>query len=176
MRWRNIVSTQRLNFWLLAISFCAISLFVGRPKAETTTVGTVTRVQQQVEIAGAPAVVGSAVHMQDELRTGDNARLEVTFSDSTKLTLGEHARVVVDRYVFNPDRSIGQLALTSTQGALRFATGKIGQMHDKTVTVNTPMAALAVRGTEFWMGPIDGHYGALLLKGKVTVTGRRAKR
>jgi len=40
--------------------------------------------------------------------------------------------------------------------------------------VSTPYAALAVRGTEFWMGPIDGHYGALLLKGKVDVrTGGR---
>ena len=35
--------------------------------------------------------------------------------------------------------------------------------------MTTPYAALAVRGTEFWMGPIDGHYGALLLKGHVAV-------
>jgi hypothetical protein len=52
---------------------------------------------------------------------------------------------------------------------MRFATGKLNQMRNKDVTVTTPYAALAVRGTEFWMGPIDGHYGALLLKGKVAV-------
>ena len=29
---------------------------------------------------------------------------------------------------------------------------------------------MLVRGTEFWTGPIAGHYGALLLKGKVSVS------
>ena len=29
-----------------------------------------------------------------------------------------------------------------------------------------------VRGTEFWTGPIDGHHGALLLKGRVSVSNR----
>ena len=91
------------------------------------------------------------------------------------VTLGENARVVIDRYVYDPDRSIGAMALKSTRGALRFATGKIHQMDHKDVTVSTPAAALAVRGTEFWTGPIDGQYGALLLKGKVRVSGRNER-
>ena len=42
--------------------------------------------------------------MNDELSTGPKSHLEVTFSDDTKLTLGENAKVVIDRYVFNPDK------------------------------------------------------------------------
>jgi len=34
------------------------------------------------------------------------------------------------------------------------------------------VAALAVRGTEFWAGPVDGQYGVLLLRGKVDVSNR----
>jgi hypothetical protein len=132
----------------------------------------VSRVQNQAQVGSASAAVGTSVHMGDPLQTGANARLEVTFIDGTRLTLGENARVVIDRYVFNPDRSIGEMALRSTRGALRFATGKIHQMDQKNVTVSTPAAALAVRGTEFWTGPINGRYGALLLKGKVRVSGR----
>ena len=135
-------------------------------------VGTVSRVQNQAQVGSLAAAVGSPVHMGDALQTGANARLEVTFRDETRLTLGENARVVIDRYVYDPDRSIGAMALKSTRGALRFATGKINQMDKKNVTVSNPAAALAVRGTEFWTGPINGHYGALLLKGKVRVSGR----
>ena len=62
--------------------------------------------------------------------------------------------------------------MKSTQGAFRFAEGKIKQMSDRQITVNTPAAALAVRGTEFWAGPIDGQYGVLLLTGKVDVSNR----
>ena len=132
-------------------------------------VGKVTKAQNQVQVGSTAAGVGTPVNMNDRLRTGANARMEVTFSDGTKLTLGENANVVIDRYVYNPAQSTGALALKQATGAVRFSTGKISQMHKKDVTVTTPYAALAVRGTEFWMGPIDGHYGALLLKGKVAV-------
>jgi hypothetical protein len=34
-------------------------------------------------------------------------------------------------------------------------------LQTKKITVSTPVAALAVRGTDFWAGPIDGQYGVL---------------
>jgi hypothetical protein len=79
---------------------------------------------------------------------------------------------VVDRYVFNPNKSPAQVVSSATQGAFRFAGGKIEQMNQKNIVVNTPNAALAVRGTHFWAGPIDGKYGVLLLSGKVGVSNR----
>jgi hypothetical protein len=159
-------------WWFFGILACsAVSFDV--PTFAASAVGTVSRVQNQAQVGGITAGVGTPVHMGDAIQTGANARLEVTFRDDTRLTLGENARVVIDRYVFNPDRNIGEMALTSSRGALRFATGKINQMDQKDVTVSTPYAALAVRGTEFWTGPINGHYGALLLHGKVKVSGRR---
>ena len=148
----------------------ALAVFVTIAAAQT--VGSVSRVQNQAQIGANPASVGTPVQMNDQLRTGANARLQITFKDGTSLTLGENARVVVDRYVYNPNESKGVLALKTAQGAIRLATGKINQMRNKDVTVTTPAAALAVRGTEFWTGPIDGHDGALLLKGKVRVSNR----
>jgi hypothetical protein len=62
------------------------------------------------------------------------------------------------------------LALQAGTGALRFATGKLGKMSNRDVTVKTPNAALAVRGTEFWGGVIDQQYGVLLLSGEVDVS------
>ena len=110
--------------------------------------------------------------MSDRLRTGPNARLQVTFHDDSLLTLGENANVVIDRFVFNPNKSSANVVLSATQGALRFAGGKIEQMQQRNIVVNTPNAALAVRGTHFWAGPVNGKYGVLLLKGKVRVSGR----
>ena len=132
----------------------------------------VSRAQNTAQIGTTAAVVGTSVHMNDRLRTGPNARLEVTFNDNSSLTLGENANVVIDRYVFNPDKSSAQVVLEATHGAFRFAGGKIEQMRHKNIVVNTPNAALAVRGTHFWAGPIDGKYGVLLLSGKVGVSNR----
>jgi hypothetical protein len=62
--------------------------------------------------------------MNDELRTGANARLQVTFNDQSQLTLGEKAHVVVDRYVFNPNKSTGEVALKATQGPSASRAGR----------------------------------------------------
>jgi hypothetical protein len=145
---------------------------LGVVSAAAESVGTVTKVVNQAQIGGKTALPGTPVNMNDRLHTGSDARLQVTFRDNSVLTLGEKANVVVDRYVFDPAKSKGEVLLQATQGAFRFAGGKLKQMENKKITVNTPVAALAVRGTEFWAGPIDGQYGVLLLTGKVDVSNR----
>jgi hypothetical protein len=154
---------------LLAILVCLVSAF-NISAAAAAAVGRVTQVQNQAQVGARTAVVGTPVNMNDRLRTGANARLKITFSDQSELTLGENANVVIDHFVYNPSKSKGEVVLSAAQGAFRFAGGKIENMQQKKVLVNTPSAALAVRGTHFWAGPIDGKYGVLLLTGKVGVS------
>ena len=163
-----------LDARISVVALFVVSLFLGSTPASWAAkyVGRVSKVVNDAQINGATAVAGATIHMKDRLRTGANARLQVTFRDNSVLTLGEKANVVIDRYVFNPGKSKGEVLLSATQGAFRFAGGKIDQMHQKNIVVNTPNAALAVRGTHFWAGPVDGKYGVLLLKGKLRVSRR----
>ena len=157
---------------VIAILVCVLLPFNSRAMA-AGQVGTVTQVQNQAQVGSRTAVVGTPVYMNNQLRTGANARLKITFSDGSDLTLGENASVVVDQFVYNPSKSKGAVVLSAAQGAFRFAGGKIEGMQEKKVVVNTPSAALAVRGTHFWAGPIDGQYGVLLLQGKLNVSNQR---
>jgi ferric-dicitrate binding protein FerR (iron transport regulator) len=127
------------------------------------TVGMATKVLSPAQVNNEAAAVGTLAHMNDELRTGAKARLQVSFRDSSELTLGENARVVVDRFIFDPDESTGEAVLKTGVGAFRLATGKISELRDKKITVSTPFATIGVRGTDFWWGPIDGRFGVLLL-------------
>ena len=131
--------------------------------ADRRTVGMATKVVSPAQVENEPAAVGTLAHMNDELRTGAKARLQISFRDSSELTLGENATVVVDRFVFNPDEGTGEALLKTGVGAFRLATGKISELRDKKITVSTPFATLGVRGTDFWWGPIDGRFGVLLL-------------
>jgi hypothetical protein len=135
--------------------------------ADGPVVGFISNLANEAQVvrsgAATPATMNALLYMQDELRTGSKGRLQVTFRDKTTLTLGENARVVIDRFVFNPDQSTGQLLLNSSVAAFRLATGSINGMRNKDITVKTPVAALAVRGTDFWWGPIDGFFGVLLV-------------
>ena len=127
------------------------------------TVGMVTKVENQAQIGGAAAAVGSPVHTNDTISTGAKGRLQVTFRDNTNLTLGENASVVVDRFVFDPDAGVGEATLNATKGAFRLATGRISDMSKKDIKVETAFAALAVRGTDFWWGTTKGQNGVLLV-------------
>ena len=149
----------------LAVVVVSASGFSPTPEARAAgpTVGMVTKVENQAQVGGEAAAVGSPVHMNDTVRTGANARLQVTFRDNTNLTLGENASVVVDRFVFDPDAGVGEATLNATKGAFRLVTGRLSDMTNKDINVSTPFAALAVRGTDFWGGAVKKQSGVLLV-------------
>lgn len=49
-------------------------------------IGTVNKVESPAQVGAEIAIVGTPVHMNDELRTGPKGRLQVTFRDGTTLT------------------------------------------------------------------------------------------
>jgi hypothetical protein len=157
----------------------ALLLAIGGPATAVAaedpgSVGVVDKVENEAKIVSAGNVVtaaaGVAVHLRDELKTGPEGRLKLTFRDGSELTLGEKASVVIDRYVYDPDRDLGETVLQATRGAFRFASGRIKQLTHNKIAVSTPMADIGVRGTEFWGGALDGQYGVLLLDGEVVVS------
>ncbi len=130
-----------------------IASLSGAHAADDSDVGSISDVKGAAEIVSgggsADAAKGAAVHLNDELKTGADGYLQVTFRDDTVLTLAEDAHVVIDRYVFNPDQSVGELLLTTTQGAFRFATGRLKELSNKDIQVSTPVADVGIWGTEF---------------------------
>jgi hypothetical protein len=111
-------------------------------------------------------VPGSSVSFGDVLATEGGARLEIGFLDATTLTLGENAKLRIDRFVYAPRTTRTSVRLAAV-GAFRFVSGTRGG--DSDVAIVTPVATIGVRGTDFWAGPIDGAYGVLLLEGAVDV-------
>jgi len=102
--------------------------------------------------------------------TGEAARLEVTFADNTRLTLGEKAKLTLDSYVFNPAASSGTIRL-GVVGAFRFLSGQVSKLATSDVSVTTSVATIGIRGTEFWAGPIDNQaLGVFLIEGAVSVS------
>src|SRR5579859_4705860 len=81
----------------------------GRAMADDR-IGAVTRLEGQAAglLGGSEVtlVVGTAIFMNEKLTTGSKARLELTFVDGTKLTVGDKASVTVDRFLYQP-RGLG---------------------------------------------------------------------
>jgi len=85
-----------------------------------------------------------AVYMDEVIETGAESAIEVHFADGSKLTVGENAKVVIDKYVYDPGGASAQ-AITLTKGAFRFLSGSIPK---ENVTLKTPTVTIGIRGTE----------------------------
>ncbi|WP_373085488.1 FecR domain-containing protein [Sneathiella sp.] len=141
--------------------------------AANMNVGEVTRLQNAATVTrqgqDTPLKLGSAIHEDDRINTGTDTRIEITFIDDTKLTIGESSQLAVEKYLFNPDKGIGTAILDAVKGPFRFITGQIGKMANKNVEVRTLVGTIGIRGTDFWGGPSLDIYGVLLLDGAISV-------
>ena len=152
----------------------AFVLALAAPAAAQDAIGSVSRIQGEASSAVAGTAealgLGSSVFLNQEVSTGDAARLELKFLDGTQLTLGEKAKMILDTFVYNPAEGTGKLKMAVT-GAFRFVSGQVSKQSDSEVAVTTPVATVGIRGTEFWGGPIDNQVLAVyLIEGEVTVT------
>jgi hypothetical protein len=65
---------------------------VAQAANDPTAVGIVDKVENEAKVVSGdtvtPAIIGTLVHLTDELRTGVDGRLKITSRDDTVLTLG----------------------------------------------------------------------------------------
>ncbi|HZE17917.1 MAG TPA: FecR family protein, partial [Mycobacterium sp.] len=118
----------------------------GNPTAQA--VGRVVKVDGDATIVRNGLVVtlhvGDAILKGDVLRTGTGT-LGVTFNDGSTLNLTEHARLVVNQFVYDQQNSNNSEILHLVQGSLTFISGQVA--HQGHMQINTPVATLGIRGT-----------------------------
>jgi len=169
---------KRRLYRLIVITAMLLSCFAAGKATAQEVIGTVTRIQGETSGTGGGAGGGATralrlngpVFLSDVVSTGEGARLEVTFADQSRLTLGEKARLTLERYAFNPPAGSGTISI-GVVGAFRFLSGEIAKLASSNVSIATPVATVGVRGTEFWAGPIDNlALGVFLIEGVVSVS------
>ena len=75
--------------------------------------------------------------------------LAISLSTKTHATVGANARVTLDRFVYDSQRSASAVGVSVAKGAFRFISGKsVRNMPGKTA-ITTPVASIGVRGTIF---------------------------
>src|SRR5436309_1463212 len=92
-------------------------------------------VSRELSGANGPVGVGDPVFPNEVVRTGEDSATKLVFRDSTNLALGPRARVVLDRFVFDPSQSSEGLGVTLAKGVFRFTTGNLKKT---AYSVNTP--------------------------------------
>jgi hypothetical protein len=105
---------------------------------------TVQRKGQQL-----PAEVGMRLEVADTLRTGADGAVGITMRDNSLLSAGPNSIVSLERFEFDAASSQGRFDTQLQRGTLAVASGRIARQAPQSMTVRTPSAQLAVRGTDF---------------------------
>src|SRR5882757_9903050 len=96
---------------------------------------------------GAPTRVieiGTQVVENEKIQTTASGSVQVLFIDKTTLNVGPNSSLVIDRFVYNPATTKGELALSLGKGVMRVVGGVA--THSEGATIRTPVAAIGLRG------------------------------
>lgn len=97
-----------------------------------------------------PLIKGLEVNPGDTVQTNDNGRAQLRFSDGGYISLQPNTQFRVDEYKYEgktDGNEKGHFSLL--KGGLRAITGAIGHVNKSNYRVNTPVATIGIRGTEF---------------------------
>ncbi len=140
--------------------------------AAAATVGTIVRVQGQVEIvlegAATPALVGQAVDSAANIRSGADGKVLVELLDGSTVALA--ADTVVSMAELEPDTPGGILSgiLDLVSGAVRVIAAPSAE--SRRLEVRTGMGVAAVRSTEFFVETSPEGMAVFVWRGRVEVS------
>jgi hypothetical protein len=127
-------------------AFAVAVVFALQPTASNaqSTIGSAHSVTPEANgsVAGTLSA-GSGVHANETLRTGSAGKTGVRFNDSTNLSVGSSSSVRLDKFVYDPNKGAGSMAIDASRGTLRLITGPQSKGDFK---VKTPHGTLGVRG------------------------------
>jgi hypothetical protein len=154
----------------------ALALLAGMVAALAATeavVGKVERLRPQAVMkpaagASVPLSVGAEVRRGAELVTGDTGRLTVRLGDGAELRLGENTRLTLTDAVYRREEGAVAFTLQIVSGAMHFIRDAL-RPRSLTTEVRTPSANIFIRGSDVWIGAIDGGIGVLLRSGLAEV-------
>jgi hypothetical protein len=144
---RDAMTTNARTFsrhWISVLPLVALFAIGATVAKAQTRIGTANSAKPEASGSIAATLsAGSGVHASESIRTGNSGQTELRFHDGSNLTVGPGSNVRLDKFVYNPNKEAGDVAVEASRGAFRFATGS--QNHGS-YSVKTPFGTIGLRG------------------------------
>lgn len=94
----------------------------------------------------------SLIYLKDTLITDANTQAQIVFTDQTLMTFRPNTNFYIDQYEYHAkpkNGSVGTYVMNLIEGGFRTITGLIAKNKPSDYQVNTPVATIGVRGTDY---------------------------
>jgi hypothetical protein len=128
-----------------ALTFLTVLLLAGAAHGQEA-IGSAISITPQAEGSHGgkhTLATGSNVYHQDDIETGVIGIAGLRFHDNSDLKVGPKSRVKLDKFIYDPNRSAGSVAIEAAKGSFRFSTGS---QTEGSYQVKTPYGTLGIRG------------------------------
>lgn len=93
---------------------------------------------------------GSVVRVGDRIETGANGHVHLRFTDGGLVSVRPDSRLQIQKYSYSEGQpEAGGIKFKLEQGVVRSITGAWGEAARERFRLNTPLAAIGVKGTDF---------------------------
>src|SRR5215468_8917340 len=121
------VRDMQSHNWIPVLSLAILFALLPAASHGQEAIGKATSVRPQAEGSHAgPLSGGSNVYSRETIRTGDSGQADLQFKDNSNLKVGANSSVHLDKFVYDPNKSTGDVAIEATRGTFRLATGAQG--------------------------------------------------
>lgn len=117
-----------------------------------------------------PLSPGMALPPGSRIRTGPDAVVLLVFPDQARVSLRASSELVIHRYDLDPNGRDTRMELELVSGAMRQISGTAARTQPERFRLNTPIAAIGVRGTDFMAQTQGQALQAFVHEGAIEVT------
>jgi len=96
-----------------------------------------------------PLKTGDSLQEQDRVITGADALLLIVFTDQGRLALRPDTELIIRNYRIDPSGADTRMRFELVRGTVRQISGQGAHLQPERYRLNTPVAAIGVRGTDF---------------------------
>ena len=93
--------------------------------------------------------IGSVLKNGDIIMSKAKSSVGIIFDDGTRLSLGEKAIFVINKFKVKPSKKEYDVDLNLKKGKAIFESGKVGKLAPKSVKFRIPEGIIGIRGTKF---------------------------
>jgi hypothetical protein len=178
---------SRLLLWIMLVASLYPSFGVAQdravretlnsqpPKYAGSQVGRVTLMLGKAFLsasgqANEELAVGSSIKVGDLVTTSSNGHVHIQFDDNAYVSIRPNSRLEVVRYDYDRDRpEMSSVKFNLQEGVTRAISGKAAKSARDQFRLNTPIAAIGVRGTDFVVSATETTVRALVNEGVIVM-------
>jgi hypothetical protein len=149
---KNIAGSFHRGLRLMGLALCLLASSFALGADPVGHVLLVNGAAERVDAGGSRQALAdkAAVYEGDTLETAAGALLQIKMIDKALLVLQANSTLLIQTYRYNPEGAdANAVRLDLVKGRARSVTGDLGESNHDAFRLNTPIAAIGIRGTDF---------------------------